>query len=488
MTGALDAIICIEPNQAITFWNPQAEVLFGWKESEALGQLLPQLIIPEAFRKFHEEGVKNYMQTGNEKVLNRLLELTAVRRNGEVFPIELTVIPIEQGDAMFFCAFIRDISRRKKAEQYILKANERFEKVTEATNDAIWDWDIENDIFYRSKAIGNFFGKNALTEMKEKNFWKDDFHPEDVAGIKDTVQAAIADPAINRWESEYRIFNDQGEIVYVIDRGMIVRNANGKAIRMVGAMTDVTSQKQLEIQLNELNISLQKRSFELERSNEELEQFAFIASHDLQEPLRMISSFMDLLKRRYEDHLDEKALRYIFFATDGARRMKQIILDILDFSKAGKLNEDAINIDLNQVVDEYKILRRKIIKEKNVTVLSGQLPVVTCFKAPVVQTMHCLLDNAITYSKPNVKPQIEISVSENDVEWIIQVKDNGIGIDNSYLEKIFIIFQRLHNKDQYSGTGIGLSIAKKNVESCNGKIWVESVLNEGSTFYFTINK
>ncbi|MGV3611964.1 MAG: PAS domain S-box protein [Fluviicola sp.] len=610
MTGALDAIICIEPNQEITFWNPQAEVLFGWKESEALGQLLPQLIIPEAFRKFHEEGVKNYIQTGNEKVLNRLLELTAVRRNGEVFPIELTVIPIKQGDALFFCAFIRDISQRKKAEaeknslittlenslneiyifsketllfsyvnkgalnnlgyseqeikeltpininpgfteesfrelsdplilkekekivflakherkdgsvypvevhlqlvtdhgdvrflavvlniterleaeQYILKANERFEKVTEATNDAIWDWDIENNVFYRSKAIGNFFGKEVLNEMKEENFWKDDFHPEDVARIKHTVQAAIANPAINRWESEYRIFNSQGKIVYVIDRGIIVRNKYGKAIRMVGAMTDVTSQKQLEIQLNELNISLQERSFELERSNEELEQFAFIASHDLQEPLRMISSFMDLLKRKYEGRLDEKALKYIFFATDGARRMKQIILDILDFSRAGKLNEDLIPIDINQIVEEYKMLRRKIIKEKNVTVLSDQLPVVTSFRAPIVQTIHCLLDNAITYSKSDVKPQIEIRASENDVEWIIQVKDNGIGIDNSYFEKIFTIFQRLHDKDQYSGTGIGLSIAKKNIESCNGRIWVESVLNEGSTFYFTINK
>jgi len=488
MTGALDAIICILPNQEITFWNPQAEVLFGWKESEALGQLLPQLIIPEPFRKFHEEGVKNYIQTGNEKVLNRLLELTAVRRNGEVFPIELTVIPIEQGNEVFFCAFIRDISQRKKAEQYILKANERFEKVTEATNDAIWDWDLVNNTFYRSKAIENFFGKNVSRQMKADDFWKDNFHSEDIARVENTINEAISDPTVFRWEAEYRILNEENELIFVIDRGIIIRNEDGKAIRMVGAMTNITGQKQLELRLSELNHSLQQHSSELERSNEELEQFAFIASHDLQEPLRMISSFMDLLKRKYEGHLDEKALKYIFFATDGAKRMKQIILDLLDFSRAGKMNEELIPIDLNQILEEYEILRRKIIQEKRVVILKDELPIVNSFRAPIAQAIHCIMDNAIKYSKNGIIPQIEIRVSENDVEWIIEIKDNGIGIEPIYFSKIFVIFQRLHEKDKYGGTGIGLSIAKKNIESCNGKIWVESAVDIGSSFYFTINK
>lgn len=610
MSGALDAIICIQPNQEITFWNPQAELLFGWKESEAIGQMLPELIIPEAYRKFHEEGVKKYIQKGSGKMLNKLLELSAIRRNGEEFPIELTIIPIEQDGDVFFCAFIRDltnrkkaeeeknnllstiennlneiyifntetlffsyvnkgalnnlgyseheikgltpidikpgfteisfrqlsnplilkekekvvflanherkdgsvypvevhlqivtdggntkflavvldITERKKAEESILQANERFEKVTEATNDVIWDWDIVNKSFYRSKAVEKFFGKDVLKQIKVKDFWKDSFHSEDLDRVQNSIDEAISNPSIYRWESEYRIFNDREEIVYVIDRGIIVRNDDGKAIRMVGAMTDVTEQKEFELQLSELNISLQQHSTELERSNEELEQFAFIASHDLQEPLRMISSFMDQLKRKYEDKLDDKALKYIHFATDGAFRMKQIILDLLDFSRAGKLNEDLDSIDLNEVLDEYKFLRRKIIKEKEVILLSDNLPVIKCFRAPITQALHCLIDNAIKYSKTDINPQIEIRVSENEVEWIIQIKDNGIGIDNNYFDKIFIIFQRLHNKDQYGGTGIGLSIAKKNIESCNGKIWVESVLNEGSEFYFTVNK
>lgn len=610
MSGALDAIICILPNQEITFWNPQAESIFGWKESEAIGQLLPQLIIPEAFRKFHEEGVKNYMQSGQGKVLNRLLELTAIRKNGDEFPIELTIIPIEQDGDMFFCAFIRDLTNRKKAEEeknslmttienslneiyifdtetlifsyvntgalnnlgyteqeikqltpinikpdfteesfrklsnplilkekekivfltnhkrkdgsvypvevhlqlvtehnnrrflaiiqditerketeeIILKSNERFEMVTEATNDAIWDWDIVNNTFYRSKAIEQFFGHDYTKISEDTDFRKNHFHPDDLGKIEKSIELALANPLTTRWENEYRVFNEKREILFVIDRGVIIRNKKGKAIRMVGAMTDISKQKQMELELIALNEDLKEYTLELEASNEYLEQFAFIASHDLQEPLRMISSFMNQLKRKYEDQLDDKALRYIHFATDGAARMKQIILDLLDYSRSGNLNEEAVAINLNQIIDGYKVLRRKVIEEKNVVIISDELPEVTCYLTPITLTFHCLLDNAIKYAKVGQQPTIRINVTESEKHWTIGVKDNGIGIEPQFFDKIFILFQRLHNRDEYNGTGIGLAIAKKNIESCKGKIWVESTINEGSTFYFTINK
>lgn len=257
---------------------------------------------------------------------------------------------------------------------------------------------------------------------------------------------------------------------------------------MVGAMTDISEQKQMEIQLSSLNKVLHQHAKELERSNQELEQFAFIASHDLQEPLRMVSSFMDQLKRKYGHLLDKKALQYIYYASDGASRMKQIILDLLDYSKAGKLAKELVPIDLNQTLEEYKILRRIAIEEKNVLITSDVLPTVKSYKAPLTQTIHCLLDNAIKYSKIGIQPKIDIRVTEDEHEWIISIKDNGIGINENFFDKIFVIFQRLHNKNQYDGTGISLSVAKKNIEACNGRIWLESVINEGSTFYFTIRK
>jgi light-regulated signal transduction histidine kinase (bacteriophytochrome) len=163
---------------------------------------------------------------------------------------------------------------------------------------------------------------------------------------------------------QYRVLNDKDEIVYVNDRALIVRNKKGKAMRMIGAMTDITERKNFEKQLIELNDSLKKHTHDLEITNQELEQFAYIASHDLQEPLRMVTSFMDLLKRRYEDQLDDKALQYIHFATDGAKRMKQIILDLLEYSRAGKLNMAPVKINTNKILEDYQVLRKRIIAER----------------------------------------------------------------------------------------------------------------------------
>ena len=410
------------------------------------------------------------------------------RKDNTTYPVEVHIQLIEDNNLKRFLAIIIDITERNKSEAIILQANERFEKVTEATNDAIWDWDLTNDTYYRSKAIERFFGRSASSSITEKYFWKDNFHPDDLPQLKESIETAIADFNCMRWEFEYRIFNDQNKIVYVEDRGVIIRDNEGKAVRMVGAMSDITEEKQLSEQLSNLNKSLQQHALELERSNEELEQFAFVASHDLQEPLRMISSFMDQLKRKYSDSLDEKALQYIYFATDGAKRMKRIILDLLDYSRAGKPTEEQEELDLNEIVFEYQLLRRKVIEDKEVTILSDNLPTLTVHKAALTQIFHCFLDNAIKFSKPNRKTIVEIIAVDSKNEWTFAIKDNGIGIDAKFFDKIFVIFQRLHNKDQYAGTGIGLSIAKRHIEFLGGRIWVESQLNEGTTFYFTIQK
>ncbi|MFB0997881.1 MAG: ATP-binding protein, partial [Flavobacteriales bacterium] len=417
-------------------------------------------------------------------------ELKNKGKDGSYFWVDTTIVPFlnKKKKPTQYLAIRFDITERKKAEQRVIKSNERFEKVTEATNDTIWDWDIIQKTFYRSKAIEKSFRQEVSKLLTASDFWKDNIHPDDRKKTQNSVDDAIADPLCNRWEQEYRIINYQEEIIYAIDRSVIIRDEDGKAIRMVGAMTDISEQKQMDIKLRDVNQVLQQHTLELERSNEELEQFAFIASHDLQEPLRMVSSFMDLLKRKSGDQFDEKGHQYIHFATDGAKKMKQIILDLLDYSRAGKVIQEPITFDLNKTLEDYKILRRKIIEEKKVIILNDPLPLVTNYKVPLTQAIHSILDNAIKYSKEDVQPKIEICVKENDKDWIIEVKDNGIGIDKHFFEKIFIIFQRLHDKDKYEGTGIGLSIAKKNIESCNGKIWVESTVNKGSTFSFTINK
>ena len=239
---------------------------------------------------------------------------------------------------------------------------------------------------------------------------------------------------------------------------------------------------------NRLKNELERSKAALQVKIEELEEYAFVASHDLQEPLRMVSSFMNKLRTVYGGQMDEKALQYMFYAEDSANRMKQILLDLLEYSKAGRTIESLEKVDMNQILTNFTELRRKNISEKSVTISAPELPTIYSYKMAITQILHSLLDNAIKYSREGVHPEIEISAVEQKNEWTFSVKDNGIGIEKEFHDKIFIIFQRLHNRTEYNGTGIGLSIAKKHVEFLGGKIWLDSKLGEGSTFYFTIPK
>lgn len=241
--------------------------------------------------------------------------------------------------------------------------------------------------------------------------------------------------------------------------------------------------------LEKLNHILDNRAKELSSTNKELEYFAYIISHDLQEPLRMISSFLSLLEKKYNDSLDEKGKKYIFFAVDGAKRMKTIILDILEFSRAGKYNEEPVEINVNDLVEEIIGYHKNAINNKNVIIQYNNLPTIFCYKSPIIQIFQNLISNAIKYSKEDGDIIIQIDPFKADKNtWGFAVKDNGIGIEEKYFEKIFILFQRLLTREQDSGNGMGLAIVKKIIENLGGKIWVESTVNQGSTFYFTIAK
>ncbi|WP_179007968.1 PAS domain S-box protein [Winogradskyella forsetii] len=458
-------------NQLI--WDDTMFQIFGIEKNEFQGtfESLEANIHPDDINE-----VKEVVQNALENFSKFSTEFRVVKDDKSIRYVTGEAIVIRDevsGKPVRMLGTNRDITERKKAEQDILLANERFEKVTEATNDAIWDWDIINDKFYRSDAIERFFGKKTRKSITSKDFWKDRFHEDDLVKIQKSVEEAIANPSTVKWKMDYKILNEEGETLYIIDQGVIIRNKKGEAIRMVGAMTDVTDLKKAEeesrfkanllsmvrqaaiatdldgevnywnkgaevmygwkaeealgkniMQLTTLETNkkearqimrmlkkgkswsgdfevqkkdgtnfnvmitnspiydendelkgiigissditqeiknkelLKQYTKELERSNEELEQFAFVTSHDLQEPLRMISGFMDQLKRKYEDQLDEKALQYIYFATDGAKRMKQIILDLLDYSRASKPTEKIDEVNLNELIANYKQLRR----------------------------------------------------------------------------------------------------------------------------------
>jgi light-regulated signal transduction histidine kinase (bacteriophytochrome) len=237
---------------------------------------------------------------------------------------------------------------------------------------------------------------------------------------------------------------------------------------------------------DQMNQELQVEKSLLENSNQELEHFAYVASHDLQEPLRMVSSFLQLLQRRYSAQLDEKANRYIAQAVDGSVRMKGLILDLLNYSRVGASQEMQL-IDCNAVLQQVLKTLDGHIEEANVLVTYDKLPTAMADEGQLGQVFQNLIGNAIKFQR-DVRLQIHIGVEEDASEWVFRVVDNGIGIDEAYVERIFVIFQRLHTREEYPGTGIGLAICKKIVERHGGRIWLTSEVGEGTTFYFSLPK
>jgi hypothetical protein len=241
----------------------------------------------------------------------------------------------------------------------------------------------------------------------------------------------------------------------------------------------------LERRVEERTAELADRAKELERSNMELQQFAYVASHDLQEPLRTISSFTQLLAKRYQDKLDDKARDFINFAVDGCKRMQTLINDLLAFSRVGTQGKDLVRVGCDAVLDRVVRSYKVAIEESGAVITREALPVVQADEVQLAQLFQNLIGNAIKF-RGKEPPQIQVSAERSGGRWKISVRDNGIGIAPEHGERIFVIFQRLHTKTQYPGTGIGLAMCKKIAERHGGRIWVEPSPEGGSIFYFTL--
>ncbi|MCH8910476.1 MAG: HAMP domain-containing protein [Chloroflexi bacterium] len=256
----------------------------------------------------------------------------------------------------------------------------------------------------------------------------------------------------------------------------------------IGTLAETFNAMALSIQESnsKLEERVEQRTAELQRSNQDLEQFAYVASHDLQEPLRMVSSYTQLLSRRYAGKLDSDADEFIDFAVDGAKRMQTLINALLTYSRVGRHNSDYATLNASDVVNEAIENLHARVTDAGAIVSVADLPSLIADRQQLLSLFQNLIDNAIKYRSSERSPHIWIDAERTGSAWQFSVKDNGIGIDSAYTDKIFTIFQRLHRRDEYPGTGIGLAVAKKIVERAGGRIWLTSVPGEGSTFYFTV--
>lgn len=390
------------------------------------------------------------------------------------------IIRNAQGKAIRMIGATQNITRQKMDELSLVRANERFELATRATSDVIWDWDLESRQVYRSEQFSTMFGYGDKEMVRNSNFWSSIIHSDDLSNVEKELFETLAGTE-QFWQKEFRVKKADGTYAFIIDKGYIMRDSEGKAYRMIGAIQDISLRKENELKLLEANQSLSN-------ANEELKAFAALASHDMREPLRMISSFMSLLEKKYRTNLDEKAHHYIAFAMDGAKRLTLLINDLLEYSKVGFDQKSIEKINTNELIEEVLGLKAALIRENDTILILEDLPEIEGVKIPLKILFQNLIGNALKYKKPDTKPQIKITGRELKDFWEFSIEDNGIGIEADYLELIFGILKRLHPKEKYPGTGMGLATCRKIVSQHGGKIWAESQSGIGSKFSFTITK
>ncbi len=383
-------------------------------------------------------------------------------------------------DEVRYNGIILDITEERRAQEAVHDSEERLRLALDAIQDGLWDWDIPSGHILMSEQWETMLGYAPGTVNPHIDTWKQLLHPDDTAA---TI-AALDDHLAGRtplYTVEFRLRRADGGWEWMLSRGRVVEKAaDGRPLRMVGTHTEIGARKTAEMALAERTLALQ-------RSNEELEAFAYVASHDLRQPLRVISSYLTLLERSFAQPLDGDARECLDFCQDAARRMDRMIVDLLDYSRAGRGGQPLRPIDLNRAVEAAAAnLHVAIGESKAVLRVAGALPVLPCDDSDMIRLFQNLIGNALKYRRPGQVPVIIVSATLSGGVWTVDVADNGIGIAPEHAERIFRIFQRLHRREDYDGTGIGLAVCKKIVERHGGRIWVEPAPGGGSVFRFTL--
>lgn len=473
-----DAVVIKEANPSselgreILYINESFTRMSGYTESEIVGKTHSLLQGPNSDAI---ELTKFYKALDEQKPT----EITIInyKKNGEEFWVNLALNPVfnDKGEHTHWVSIERDVTERKKQEQNLAEVNQKLLDTLESIQDGFYTLDNNWNVSYWNNVVADISGKSHQ-EMIGRNIW-------DVFGGQ--ISKIMYSKFHEAKERNKPVFL---EVFSKTNKNWFEINAFPSSLGLTVYFKDISERKQIESKLKKMNRNLEAHIKKLAISNEELEQFAYVASHDLQEPLRMVTGFLTQIEKKYEDVLDEKGKKYIFFAVDGAKRMRQIILDLLEFSRIGKKENKLEEINLTGILDEVVLLYRKQIEEKNAKINYVNLPTIRTYLTPIKQIFQNLISNSLKYSKSNTYPIVTITSEETALEWEFIVQDNGIGINSEYFEKIFIIFQRLHNKDEYSGTGMGLAITKKIIDNLGGRIWLESEEGVGTAFHFTIPK
>lgn len=464
-----NGMVMIDANGTIVLANRKIETLFGYNRDELIGQSV-DMLLPDILRIKHSLYRQQYIVDPLTRFMGVGRDLYGLRKDGTSFFIEVGLNPIETRNGLQILATIVDTTERRLAEDKLRYQASLIEQISDAImtvdmNFAVTSWNHAAEMLYgwtTDEAIGQKIGdllRTSYVNDNSRHVWEQ-FITEGF------------------WRGEVKQYCKDGSERFILAAVTLMRDMHGKPNGMLAVNRDITERTRIQREL-------EAYARDLQRSNTELEQFAYVASHDLQEPLRMVASYTELLSERYRDQFDSRADKYMKYIVEGARRMQQLINDLLAFSRVGTQGKPLQSVDSAAIVRRVLTIMQQTIRENSATIELGELPVIEADLSQIGQIFQNLISNAIKFHS-DAPPHIRIAATQADDRWVFSVSDNGIGIKKEYAERIFQIFQRLHDRTQYEGNGIGLAIAKRIVERHDGTIWFESQPGKGTTFYFTI--
>jgi PAS domain S-box-containing protein len=464
---AHDAIFVHDPGDRLTYWNRAAEEMYGWSRDEALGQYTHAFLKTTFPAPFQEIEETLHRQGHWEGVLQH------VTRDGRQITLDSrwSLQKDDEGNPVGLLEINSDITTRKLLEEEIRRAGAYNRSLIEASLDPLVTIGSDGKITDVNSATERATGRTRQ-DLVGTDFADYFTEPEKA---RQGYEQVFREGFVRDYPLEIREPN--AHTIPVLYNASIYRDEAGQVQGVFAAARDISERRRMEA-------VLAQRAEALERSNRELEQFAYVASHDLQEPLRMVASYVELLARRYQGHIDDKADKYIHYIVDGATRMQTLINDLLTFSRVATRAKPFTCTSAENALAEVLGNLERSIADKQATVTHDPLPEVVVDPTQFEQVMQNLVGNGIKFCEQ--KPQVHVSAVGRGDFWEFSVRDNGIGIAPEHRERLFVLFQRLHTRQAYPGTGIGLAVCKKIVERHGGRIWVESKPGQGSTFYFTI--
>ena len=457
------------------YTNPRWQEIYGLTFAESLGKGWSQTLHPKDRPHVHttwEEAIRNGTPFHGEFRIITPAKVTLWIR------VHAKPMPGNDGATIGHVGTVEDITASRRAEEALHQSEERWQLAFQGTNDGIWDWKVHSNDFFLSPHFKAAFGYTEQRSHNRFDFWLELIHPQDAERVMQAVRDHMArlTPGL---ESEHRMRCKDGSYRWVLVRGQALRDEAGFAVRMVGSVSDITARKQIE----EEKATFARIVLE---SNHELQEFASVASHDLQEPLRKIQAFGELLQKSHRSELSEDGRDYLQRMLNAAERMRTLINDLLALSRVTTKARPMVSIDLTQVVREVVVDLEIRVTQSGGRVEVGTLPLIDADPLQMRQLFQNLIGNALKFRKPGVAPVVKVTaIAENS--WCeIRVEDNGIGFDTKYLSRIFAPFQRLHARQQYEGSGMGLAICRKIIERHKGRITATSVPEQGATFVITL--